>query len=173
MASAGVSSGPGGHKYPGHEEPRIIGDSHLRPPTSSHFRGRGESCSSEAMDGGFSSYSGRVEPFKDQFWINKVKNLGRGSRASTTFEDNGKITKTRADSLGRKSLLQYGKKENKTTKLDWICICQVTNFERNIECRNCKRPKEEGLQEEVEVDLKSKRQEKGKYKPKGNNNEDL
>ena len=45
-------------------------------------------------------------------------------------------------------------------KRDWICVCETSNFERNFECRNCRRPKEEGMREEIDVDIMQQRQDK-------------
>ena len=93
-----------------------------------------------------------------------MKNLSKGNRASTTYSVNGSQFRTRADTGGKKSLMDYGRKDRKHIRKDWICVCDSSNFERNIECRNCRRPKEEGLKEEVEIDLQQRQQDKAKSK---------
>ena len=72
--------------------------------------------------------------------------------------------RTRADSLGKKSLLKYARNDGKRIKKVWICVCEASNFERNTACRNCRRPKEEGFQKGIEVNLRENKPENQKVR---------
>ena len=99
---------------------------------------------------------------KDPFWVNRVKNLGKGRRLTANYEYDGKSFKTRADTGGKKNLLEYANKDVRPLKRDWICVCEASNFERNYECRNCRRSKEEGLREEDDANMIKKKTGKAK-----------
>ena len=186
MASAG---GDDWHHSPGHAQsegrggrPSEIapgGGTQLLPPEqTSHRHGdslhggartRGASFSSNIGSDVGSLASLHTDSLKDQYWVHKVKNIGRGNRASATYDKDGKQFTTRADSLGRRGLLDYGMRAGRSVKRDWICVCETSNFERNSECRNCRRSKVEGLRQEIDVDLSKKQ---GKVKPKQQNPRD-
>ena len=107
----------------------------------------------------------------DPFWAKRVKNLGKGRRYTADYEYDGKSFKTRADTGGKKSLLGYANKDSRPVKRDWICVCEASNFERNYECRNCRRPKEEGMREEIDVDILQQRQDRNNQIKSKNNKE--